>query len=187
MQIKKILITIGLLWCTTFVFSQTQTVIDYATFSSNNCDIFNPSVNFASKTHYTMFGQPTYNGTDKDVILKCDKTSNGDKKTGYKILFNFKQGYSYKIIVNTKNKTAAVFGNVYDEIGLTLSTDNVVDNRGTANCSGAEPGIAVNDKKSPSQGSYTDLEWNFNNLTTSSSVLQVITSNVSSPIPALNL
>lgn len=89
-----------------------QTIIDYQSWnpSSPPCNLFGSStnvpatINGSSSTlaHLSNIGQPTYDGTNKNVNLDCSYTFSGNlyKGTQYQIANTFQAGYSYVITVN---------------------------------------------------------------------------------------
>jgi hypothetical protein len=99
--ILKILIVISLSF-TNLIQSQTTT-IDYTTFSSSNCNIFGVAQTFNGILHQTTFGQPTFNNGNKSVQLSYYGSLN--KGSEYKMAYNFKQNYTYKITLFVRNAT----------------------------------------------------------------------------------
>lgn len=91
------------------ILSQNAT-IDYSTFSSNFCNIFSNIISVSGIQHQTSIGQPKFNNNNKSVILEYNYNNNAQKGTSYKIYYNFKKDYSYKVIItarNTVNTTVA--------------------------------------------------------------------------------
>lgn len=76
--------------------SYSQTIIDYSTFSSAECNVFSSSVSVGGVDHITAAGQPRYDAANQSIDL--DYTY--DAGTEYAIKYPFKKGYSYQIIVN---------------------------------------------------------------------------------------
>ena len=86
-----------------------QTIINYQTWTgASGCNIFSSAVNVpatingsnATIAHRSNIGQPAYSAA---VVLDCnaelDVNGNtiGYKGTEYRLTYNFKQGYNYKI------------------------------------------------------------------------------------------
>jgi hypothetical protein len=149
-----------------------QTIIDYQSISPANCNIFSPKINVNTIPHKTVFGQPAYNTTNKSVILKCDYTSNFNKGTQYKLLYPFKQGYTYKITLSAKNMTAAAFGNIYDQIGLYMDNDNSLTN-GNSSCNGPEVVSLAGSVNTINPDFFVDYDFNFYTLSSNYSTFYV--------------
>ncbi len=176
MKSKFLIVTLVLLALCTKIFS--QTIIDYQTINPTNCNIFSPTINVNSIPHKTVLGQPTYNTTNKSVILKCDYTSNFNKGTQYKLLYPFKQGYTYKITINAKNMTTAAFGNVYGQIGLYMDNDNSLTN-GNNSCNGPEVVSLTGSVRTINPDFFVDYDFNFSSMSSNYSTFYVY----STPVP----
>lgn len=89
-----------------------QTIINYQTWTgASGCNIFSSAVNVPATingsngtiAHRSNIGQPTYSTA---VVLDCNEELDvngntiGYKGTEYRLTYNFKQGYSYKITIN---------------------------------------------------------------------------------------
>mgnify|MGYP003507549848 CR=1 FL=1 len=100
---------VGMLYTETIV---AQTIINYQTWTgASGCNIFSSAVNVpatingsnATIAHRSNIGQPAYSAA---VVLDCnaelDVNGNtiGYKGTEYRLTYNFKQGYNYKITIN---------------------------------------------------------------------------------------
>lgn len=79
-----------------------QTVIDYST-SSTACNSFASVTNVSGIPLLSAIGQPTKDSNGEAISLLAKVVNSSDiKGTEYRITYNFKKGYSYKITVNAK-------------------------------------------------------------------------------------
>ncbi len=97
-------------------YSQNVT-IDYQAWnpSSPPCNIFAAGVNVPATIggsssiifHGSTYGQPQYNTSVTTVELPVNYVDPSDTRgTQYRIAYNFKQGYSYQIVINAAEKTS---------------------------------------------------------------------------------
>lgn len=98
-------------------YTQTNTVIDYTGWNPSNpsCNLFGggiyvPATVGSTNTtifHGTLYGQPQYNATSKAVELPVNYINPSDTRgTQYRLSYNFKSGYSYRIVVNAAEKSS---------------------------------------------------------------------------------
>lgn len=80
--------------------SFSQTIVDYSTFATSQCNAFYPSVSVNSVSHTTTCGTVIYDYTNHAIELDAKADNNIYSGTEYKLGFNFKQGYSYAIKIN---------------------------------------------------------------------------------------
>lgn len=90
-----------------------QIVINYETWTgATGCNSFSvatnvpATINGSSTTlsHLSTVGQPQYGTTNNDIDLAGNTSSTGGYiGTEYRIAYNFKQGYSYAITINTRS------------------------------------------------------------------------------------
>ena len=98
-------ICVGILFfCSNVIIS--QVTIDYSTFTPTGCNIFGLGASVNGLAHQTTFGQPQFNNFNKGVKLVYN--GDGKKGTEYKIAYNFKQDYTYKITVWSRNSASVV-------------------------------------------------------------------------------
>lgn len=161
-----------LLLCSNFGFSQNTTTIDYSTFSSTFCNIFGNLIAVSGINHQTAIGQPTFNTINQSVQLAYDYNSGAQKGTSYKIYYNFKKDYSYKIVITAQNATVS-----------SKSTELKVffgDNSYSSTCVGPENVSSITGDFAYSTGtiysqSFTDQERISGQLSTSQSCLTLMT------------
>lgn len=119
--------------------AHSQTVIDYQTWSTSSCNAFAFSVNVPATVngvsgnvnHNSTVGQPTYDSTNGAITLTSRILGAAQNGTQYRISYNFKTAYSYKITMNVARiKSTESGANVQLEAGLTNSTG------GSTGCSG---------------------------------------------------
>ena len=83
-----------------------QTVIDYEAWQSSDCNAFSGSVKIINGvTHQSVIGQPQKVGSTLNLASKIGPGAS-NLGTEYRITYNFKPNYSYKITINaarTKN------------------------------------------------------------------------------------
>ena len=123
----KIYYLIAITLISNLSYSQTTTV-DYASFSSSNCNIFGNGQTVNGVFHQTTYGQPTFNTGNKSVQLPYYGSSNFG--TEYKMAYNFQQNYTYKITITVRNATQN-----YTAAGLKVT---IGDNGSSNNCNGTE-------------------------------------------------
>ena len=135
------------------IFARMASVIDYAGFNTSQCNAFSPSAVISSVTHNTTCGQPTFNNTSKYVRLSASNNNFDFKGTEYKINYNFKQGFSYKITVNAVSSTPASND---PKCRLLLGFTSVAGGSGSF-CNGIQPisGIVQTSFNLNNQGDFT--------------------------------
>lgn len=114
-----------------------QTVIDYTTLNSTQCNIFQPSFPVGNHNHTTTCGQVGLDNISQAhaVLLDCNvDASNQFFGTEYKINYPFKNGYTYKIVVSVK---ASIINNQSNSPILGLDFKSVSQGFGYS-CNGAE-------------------------------------------------
>lgn len=166
-----------------------QTTIDYSTFvPPNNCNIFGLGATVSGIAHQTTFGQPTYNSTTNAVMLSFNNI-NGNKGTEFKIAYNFKQYYLYKITVFPRNGTLPGLV-ITMPVSLRVSLN---DNGSANNCNGPELITGSNGGGSTattpiSSTIFTEFVFNFNNpLAASSNFCTIACVGSSSVSPAAQI
>lgn len=148
-----------------FCNAQSQTIINYQTWSgSNGCNIFTTGIdvpctvdgNVSTKKHIANIGQPRYSSFA--VALDCDANS-GLKGTKYEIQNNFKKDYTYKITVNASRIQSSQSANAV----LVIDMNNGGNGSNTScNGSGIVPtggGSAI--IKSITSNSFSDYIYDF--------------------------
>lgn len=117
--------------------SENTYTIDYsfANLDPNTCNVFANPTNYNGYLHQTTLGRPYFDASNSSVVLKCDNIdAYSVYSTQYRIAFNFKKNFKYKISTYNKSTTALYQG----QIGLNLSSSgNNVD--ANTDCSG--PGV----------------------------------------------
>jgi hypothetical protein len=152
-----------------------QTVIDYSAFSSTACNTFASLTNVNSIPHLTSIGQPNKASTGEALKLSSS-VGNGSQFNGteYRVTYNFKKGYSYKITANAmREKTGTTGANILWRTDL--------NNGGGPNnpsCNGMQfIGVASSGNLKQSLQIYNDtyLDYNiqYNTLSTPQSYLMI--------------
>ncbi len=187
---KNTLLIIGfiaMIAITTDGFTQIPTIIDYTKWSSSDCNIFAASTDvpatIGSSTttvniaHITNIGQPQYSaGTNKAVRLYCEYTNPEYKGSEYRITYNFKNGYSYRILINA----ACINSNAQNSHTANLRVKpNTGGNGGNNKCNGYDI-IDANTSGSGYQNSpmvggttWTDYIYGYQNITQGYSYLNI--------------
>lgn len=89
-------------------FSQTQTIINYETWTgASGCNIFSAVTNVPATlngsninvAHFTAIGQPAYSSANHSVNLDSRIENGINQGTEYRMTVNFKLGHSYQITV----------------------------------------------------------------------------------------
>lgn len=77
-----------------------QTVIDYTTWTPNtNCNLFATGPIINGFEHRSVLGKPTYETLNKSIVLESDIFNSQTRGTSFRINYNFKKGYTYKITI----------------------------------------------------------------------------------------
>lgn len=152
-----------------------QTVIDYSAFSSTACNAFSSVINVNGIPHLTAIGQPTKASNGEAITLNSKVINNSDfRGTEYRVTYNFKKGYIYKIIVNAKRDP-----NVNSSGNVNLRFDLNNGGSGTSpSCNGSQPiDIALSGNLKNSQqifvNDYRNYTFNYSTLSNSYSYLMV--------------
>lgn len=163
---KKILnVTLCFLLSITFSKSYSQTVIDYSSWSTGQCNAFYPSTNVNSITHTTTCGTVIYDNTNHAIELDTKADDNIYKGTEYKLEYNFKQGYSYAIKINAWCSTPT-----YPEPNSKMRVDfSSASNGGGSSCTGVESfnttsSLTSNNNLQLNPGVYSDYTFQYYSL-----------------------
>ncbi|WNG44875.1 helix-turn-helix domain-containing protein [Archangium minus] len=101
-QISYALVTLLVVFVfATRSFAQTA-VIDYQSWMPpSSCNVFASPKLVSGMVHATVVGEPSYSSINHSIVLDCkDKWNGFPKGSEYQIDFDFKQGHSYRIIIN---------------------------------------------------------------------------------------
>ncbi len=114
-----------------FVKAQT-TVIDYTSWNSaTGCNIFGTGPLVGGLEHRTVLGTPYYNSTNKSISLESDFPNSQTRGTSFRINYNFKKGFTYKITIKAwRFKSTSTSSNVR------LRSELVNSSTTTAQCAG---------------------------------------------------
>ena len=198
---KKIFKILNLVVITIFILqtsliAQVTYVIDYSSFTSNDCNVLRPNpmttvpIVINGRTHLSTCGQPELNVSilpgnvnNNSIVLNAEyKVSNIlYKATEYKIDFNFKKGYSYKIKVDALGKTPTNNFDPYCKLLLSFNTMAGATGIGKL-CSGTEAYAAnypvnITNNIQLAIANFVEKEYTFDNLPNAQSSLH-LSSNV---------
>lgn len=144
-----------------------QTVIDYTAWTPNtNCNLFGTGPIINGLEHRTVLGKPTYETVNKSIVLESDKDINNvTRGTSFRINYNFKKGYTYKITIK-----AWRFKGTSTSSNIRLRSELVNSSTTTAQCGGPEFNNNFGGTTTTSQ--YNDIDvttdkdfiYNFNSL-----------------------
>ena len=115
-------------------FLYSQTVIDYTTFSTTQCNSFSPAVLIAGSLHTSTCGTVQYNSVNHDIVLNADANNNVYRGTEYKLSYTFKLAYSYTIKINAMWSTP-VFPVPNSKLRVDFTS---ASNGGGSSCNGVE-------------------------------------------------
>lgn len=151
-----------------------QTVFDYSTFSTSQCNAFNPSVIINGSTHSTTCGTVQYDNIGHGITLDNNVISSFNYGTEFKLSFNFKQSYSYTI----KVKADAVIGTPSDPWPRLRIDVSSASNGSGAFCNGPESinttsSLNYYNNQQISPGQFVDYTFNIPSLSTAMSFLYV--------------
>lgn len=85
------------------------TTIDYATYSSNECNVFGPATAISGIIHSSVAGQPTFNNSNQSVHLDYNYNNGSQTGTRFKIQYSLVKDYSYKVVVTARNTSNASY------------------------------------------------------------------------------
>lgn len=148
-------------------------IIDYTTWSTNNCNAFSSATTISGLVHLTNAGQPTYKAQDNAISMECGYYgSSAPKGAIYEIGYNFVAGHNITISIE-----AAAIGNSYFPVIYTVLTSGFTGANAGCNGpggitppSGSPPNVASNSVISTT---FTSLPFGFGPLTAGYSKLLI--------------
>lgn len=165
LQLAKIMLFASSIFCCQVT---AQTVINYQTWSTSNCNAFSPAAVVGGATHRTNVGQPKFGSSGSPVNLNC--SYNGGSSTygtSYEITYNFLANHQYTITVN-----AAAIANSYFPI-LKLKPETAFTGA-SATCNGVESlTLSGGSNNLIISNVFGDYQYNFSNGATGFSKLVI--------------
>lgn len=142
------------------------TVIDYTNWTSaTGCNIFGTGPLVNGLQHRTVLGTPTYETVNKSIVLQSDISNGSTRGTSFRINYNFKKGYTYKITIKAWRLKGTSTSS-----DIRLRSELVNSSTTTSQCAGPEfnnnfgGSTATYQYNDINNGTDKDYIYNFNSL-----------------------